>query len=963
MTRLFLFLLPIFLLPTPLLAQAGSVLLRLRIIDSFTRETVESAAVTVCEADSSTVLLEGLRRERRFSNGVAMVDGYCGDVPRRTAYVVKVSREGYEAQCVRILVPERGHGRRVKEWQAKDIVMRRASSSFDRTLGEATVTASRVAMVVKGDTVEYDARAFRLAEGSMLDNLMAMLPGVTLTEDGRIYVNGEFVKKLMVNGRDFFNGNPKVALDNLPAYTVDKVRAYHEGPAWSHLIDEKNADHSRKPLVMDVRLKREYAQGWLANIEAGGGSKTRGGWDGVYLARLFAMRYTDHSGLALYGSMNNLGDNQSPGRKGEWKKMDVTQGEREVKVGGVNLDIDGKRTGTKFSSTLEVRREDIVSLTGTTSVSGEGAVRQSLQGSSAGDAGQTDLKWTGRIFARSKRTFFQIDPSVQYLHNRESGQTLTQARTSASQEEDDWEDFYTRTLSNLRRSDNWETGLTAFGFVKSPISGKNYNLNAEVKYKHAARADEQADALRYADVLPGGFDWNERRRDDLPEMSYNYQVGVGRNVLDFKHKGISYQLDVNYTYRQVYEQGARTRELQTLPESDAVAGGSAWEGLPSVENEAQWAIDGANTYHTRQMSRRHNPGLYAAVGNKKFTFNGNLYANFDQRSIRDVRNFAPQSLRRHDFSFSFFGNVNISPLGMSIMYHYMPELPSMLHLLDVRDAADPLQIHLGNADLKRTTRHYFTISHNSTRKKRQRTLYAALTGEVIADAGGDARSYDAQTGITTYRPRNISGNWWGRLDLNYGQALDKAGCLMLSSNGWFKLAHSVDFATDETTGGSLRSVVDNYQLSEELTLNYRTLKGIHVGAKAKVLYTNQRARPLTYRSNTSTDYAYGLTCTLPVTQHLAFETDLMTYARRGYAEQSMNTTDWVWNAALSYTLGKQKQWLIRAVGFDLLHQLASVRREVNAQGYVETWYNTVPSYATLHVTFRFDAKPRRKKQP
>lgn len=488
--RLLLCLFFIFLLPTPLLAQTDNVLLRLRVIDSFTRETVEEGAVTVCETDSATVLLGGLRREYSSSNGVAVVDGYCGNVPRRTAYVVKVSREGYEEQCVRIAVPERKHGRRVKEWQAKDIVMRKRSSAFNRTLGEATVTASRVAMVVKGDTVEYDARAFRLAEGSMLDNLMAMLPGVTLTEDGRIYVNGEFVKKLMVNGRDFFNGNPKVALDNLPAYTVDKVRAYHEGPAWAHLIDEKNADHSRKPLVVDVRLKREYAQGWLANMEAGGGSKARGGWDGVYLARLFAMRYTDHSGLALYGSVNNLGDNQSPGRKGEWKKMDVAQGEREVKVGGVNLDIDGKRTGTKFSSTLEVRREDIVSLTGTTSVSGEGAVRQYLQSNFAGDAGQTDLKWTGRIFTRSKRTFFQIDPSVKYLHNQESGQTFTLARTSASPEEDDWEDLYVRTLSSLKRSDNWETGLMAFGFAKSPISGKNYSLNAEVKYKHAARADE-----------------------------------------------------------------------------------------------------------------------------------------------------------------------------------------------------------------------------------------------------------------------------------------------------------------------------------------------------------------------------------------------------------------------------------------------------------------------------------------
>lgn len=87
-------------------------------------------------------------------------------------------------------------------------------------------------------------------------------------------------------------------------------------------------------------------------------------------------------------------------------------------------------------------------------------------------------------------------------------------------------------------------------------------------------------------MLPGGFDWNNRRRDDLPEKGYNYQIGAGRNVFDFKHKGTSCQLDVNYTYRKVYEQGARTCELQTLSESDATQNGNAWTGLPSVKNEA-----------------------------------------------------------------------------------------------------------------------------------------------------------------------------------------------------------------------------------------------------------------------------------------------------------------------------------------------------------------------------------------
>ena len=74
----------------------------------------------------------------------------------------------------------------------------------------------------------------------------------------------------------------------------------------------------------------------------------------------------------------------------------------------------------------------------------------------------------------------------------------------------------------------------------------------------------------------------------------------------------------------------------------------------------------------------------------------------------------------------------------------------------------------------------------------------------------------------------------------------------------------------------------------------------------------------------------------------------------------MNTTDWVWNASLSKAFGKRKQWLLRAVGFDILGQLSNIRRTVNAQGRTETWYNTTPAYASLHLTYRFDMKPKKR---
>lgn len=90
-------------------------------------------------------------------------------------------------------------------------------------LGEATVKATKLMMVMKGDTLVYNADAFQLAEGSMLDKLISMLPGVELKKDGVITVNGRRVDRLLVNGEDFFTGSPKVAIENLPAYTVDEV--------------------------------------------------------------------------------------------------------------------------------------------------------------------------------------------------------------------------------------------------------------------------------------------------------------------------------------------------------------------------------------------------------------------------------------------------------------------------------------------------------------------------------------------------------------------------------------------------------------------------------------------------------------------------------------------------------------------------------------------------------------------
>lgn len=137
-------------------------------------------------------------------------------------------------------------------------------------LQEVVVKATKIKMVMYGDTIVYNADAFNLAQGSMLDALVSRLPGAQLTKDGQIFVNGRHVQSLLINGRDFFSGNPKMALENLPSYTVNKIKVYEREGSASRLMQRNMGDQS---LVMDVKLKKEYNAITFGNVEAGLGNK------------------------------------------------------------------------------------------------------------------------------------------------------------------------------------------------------------------------------------------------------------------------------------------------------------------------------------------------------------------------------------------------------------------------------------------------------------------------------------------------------------------------------------------------------------------------------------------------------------------------------------------------------------------------------------------------------------------
>lgn len=238
-------------------------------------------------------------------------------VPKVNAdYIVRFSKEGFETKYLNIKFRPNGR-RKYYDYGTTRLIVQR-----DVSLKEAEVTATKVKFYTKKDTIVFNASAFQLAEGYMLDALIRQLPGVELKDDGRILVNGKQVESLLLNGDDFFKGNDQVMLDNLPSYMVKNVRVYDKRGRLSEFMNRNIAND--KSYVMDVKLKCEYSIGWIGNVDVGGGTEDR------YLARLFAMRFTPQSHVSLFGNMNNLTETRKPGESGDLDAAEYAQGHRQA---------------------------------------------------------------------------------------------------------------------------------------------------------------------------------------------------------------------------------------------------------------------------------------------------------------------------------------------------------------------------------------------------------------------------------------------------------------------------------------------------------------------------------------------------------------------------------------------------------------------------------------------------------
>lgn len=882
-------------------------------------------------------------------------------------YRIVVDHDRYEPAEQIVEIPAKQRGRATTEWTLKDFQLTRKALQ----LGEAVVNSTRIKMMLKGDTVVYNAEAFQLAEGSMLDALVEMMPGLEIRAGGKMYHNGEYVPELLLNGKDFFKGDPSVALKNLPAYTVKELRVYHKAPDGAYLRDNTKADTLSWDKALDVRLKKEYTRSWLGNVEAAGGA---GPEQGQYLSRFFLLGFTQRSRFSAYGNANNLSNQERASEDGEWgrdwSRWDSNDGTKRVEYGGLDFNTESRNSKVKFNTSLTARNEhdNVERYTSSTSFLPIGDVFKRSHSDSR--TRRTELKLQEDMKFQGKDLYAELSPSATYSNSRSDALSLS------AQFDADPQDAYRgaaldsvfagrlpyvnrlRTTS-LGKTQNWWADVSYNLFARTPWLRNNFNLYGRTVYSSLS-----TDSWSHYDLVSQqGCDFRNKYSTS-PSTEFNSYLTTSYESRDYKH--FSYSL--GYTYHK----GVDTGEY-SLYRLDKL--GDEWSDpalpltgglLPSMTDWQTLSIDAENSYHSRNNVDEHTLTPTFEVF-KKDVVSLSLKPGYQRvrKFSRDTRSQIPegQVLSLYNFfqpeaSLTYMWEPRLgldslqrtqSRASLTLSYNREYSAPSNTYLLLIRDTSDPLRLSLGNPDLRASSSDRLNLGMRMMGPTRY--LQCSVGFQRTNDAIAQGMSYNATTGAYTYRPENIDGNWTASAN-SYMQFSPKESPFAFDNFLDYSFNHSVDLIS----GG--RSVVLNHRLHEAPSLAYTKGKyTLKADADVSWVYATSDRANYTTRSTFDLDYGLGFNAR-DAFWGLSFSTDLHLYQRRGYDDESMNDNSLIWNAQLSRGFGKAKAWTLMLKGHDLLHQLSQVRRTLNAQGLTETWVNGVPSYVMLHLIYRFNWQPK-----
>lgn len=884
------------------LAQNKIISVSGKIIDSSDKSPVVQAGVQLLHLPDSTYAAGTVSSNTGTFNLPKVKEG---------SYVLKITYVGY---------------------QTKKIAMKLSSSKPNYNVGtisflpdavllkEAVVVGQAPPATVKGDTIEYAASAYRVAQGAMLEDLVKKIPGVEVSSDGKITHNGKSISKILVDGKEFFSDDPAVAMKNLPANMVDKVKAYEKK---SDMAKYTGIDDGDDESVLDLSVKKSMKKGIISNIIAGLGNKHR------YEGQAMVSKFTDDTSETLITSANNTNNKgfSEFGDSGAGMNGGNGTGVTAAKQVGINLGKETKKIRiegnveyghTNNDATRDVNSETFLGQSSTYGQSKNSSMRK-----------RDDMRFDMHmVLTPDSMTNIVILPNISYSKTNSLSDSHSITASSS--------DFTNLVNTKDNKSQGKNNNLSLSGrfmlFRRLGNKGRNIMIGANMGYSNSDGKTDSYSKTEFNALNDSISTLN--RYTDRNSNSNNWGVTFSYTEPIFYKHYLQFRYDFSHS-RQKSESDLYNNAGNYLDHSNIAYSDSLSSKITNFYNS-----------HTLGLSLR---GNYT-----KFMYSvGVSVIPQSSRSVTDVPiarastltqhvvNYAPQVMFRFMFSKQHF---------LMFRYDGRSSAPSVENLQQVIDITDPLNLQYGNPDLKPSFTNRFRLFYNHYFTKSGISMNANMFYNNTINSVANKMTYNATTGGKISTKTNVNGNWNASGYYSFNAPLFNKK-YTISSNTGGNYTNAVSYTTVNTNTDAVLSTTRNLGLNERLSAAYRC-DVFDVTLNGGISYNKTKNNKQTNSNRETFDYSTGLSTDINLPWSIAISSDINCTFKKGYSA-GLNNNVYLWNAQISKTFLNDKATL-RFKFYDILRQQTNLTRSISETMMSDTQYNTLGSYFMVHFVYRIN---------
>jgi hypothetical protein len=775
-----------------------------------------------------------------------------------------------------------------------------------RLLSEVVVTAEAPPVTLIDDTVQYNAGSFKTPPNASVEQLLKKLPGVKVEKDGTIKAQGQEVKKVLVDGKEFFGKDPKLATRNLPADAIDKVQVYDKSSDQAQLtgFDDGNSEKT-----INLKLKKDKKKGAFGKVTAGGGTKDR------YEGRFNLNSFKGPRQFSVLGMANNT---NAEG----FSFMDMLNFTGALnnmqKGGGMQININ------------DANANDLANLTGSNSngirtIWGGGFNYNNLIGNKT--------EFTSNYFynrynptteSHTQRQYI-LPQSSYYYNSNDFSKNINNSHKLNLGADIQIDSFHSLKISpsigyqqtnNITNSDYYTTSLTGVpgtsGNSHNETSSHGYNLSNDLLFRKKFRTRGRTFSFSLQNKL------NASDGDGTLSSINTYRNTAGSNIrTDSINQYNTNSSDQNsYTAKAVYTEPVFKKSLLEFSVAKSNSKSTAQKTTNNF-NEVSGKYDQPNDLFTNHFESRYGYNLAAGVNWQQSELEGIVTANGKDSVInKTFHNLLPNA--RLQYNFTKFQNLRLN-------YTTSTNQPNISQLQPVPDVSDPLNIKAGNPDLKQELSHALQLNFLSVNPYRSRNLFAFLNLRRTDNKIVDDDTIDS-VGVKTTRPVNVNGAYDLSGNINVGLPLT-------FMKGSVNFGGSATYSKNKSFINSTENQIRTVNLRPEVRLDMSPTEQLDITLTANVNYYKTRYALLSTLNNEyfNQEFSADINWQLP---HRFFVNTEFTYTINSQRASGFNTRVPLWNGYISKQVMKLNRGEIKLSAYDLLNQNVGVTRNTN-QNYIE----------------------------